>query len=148
MKYRIFTVIFICFLACKQTEKPITKIEKPILDRLGLLKIGMSIKDFESKNLKYKERKNDGLCIGYDIKNIEVNEKITLKKVYVEFHNTKLAYIGTECNDDFMSFLKSRFGRKGDNITTNTEEIFCGIEKVNSKCVIGLYQKNWRFDYN
>ena len=80
--------------------------------------------------------------------NMKINEKITLKTVYVEFLNAKLAYIGTECDEDFLIFLKSKFGRKDDNITTNTNEIFCGIEKLNSNCVIGLYEKNWRSDYN
>ena len=148
MKYRIIAVIFICLLGCKQTEKPISKIEKPILDNFGVLKIGMSIKDFNKINLNPKERKNDGWRIGYDIMNMKINEKITLKTVYVEFLNAKLAYIGTECDEDFLIFLKSKFGRKGDNIITNTNEIFCGIEKLNSNCVIGLYEKNWRSDYN
>ena len=145
MNYRIITIIFICFLACKQTESPKVKIEKPILDKFGVLKIGMSLKDFYDLKLNAKEGINDECRVGYDLINIKINKKITLKKVYVEFIDAKLAYIGTQCNDDFLLFLKSRYGKKGDEILTNTEKIkiFFGSDNGNSPCLISLYEKNW-----
>jgi hypothetical protein len=148
MKITAFFIIIFSVFGCNQSKKQKVADVKPnVLNHFGILKIGMSIADFKSKKITSVARNND-YEIGYDIENIKVNDEIILANVYIEFKHNKLAYIGTECNDAFITFLKHNYGEKSGEIQTNTDDIFCGIENFRSTCVMGLYEKNWRPDYN